>query len=998
MRFFKSNFAKKLIIILIILMIANVVIPKEVKAWDLGGILMKPITSIILANLIQVDVAMGLMFNGLSVPVKLIGGVVELFTEDNAKNNAVQDLSDTLGMIFIGPDAIFSGKVKLFDANIFTQRSITDSDDFDDLVKNINNGINKVSSDSPVDTISDQVSTGYIMIEKIREAIASTYVVLRDICGFVMLAGLIFTGIKILISSNTPTQAAAWRAMLFDWFVGMALLIFSHVIMVGIFYISDVFTTALSNKLNGFGGLNFTLVWQCLASFDSAEQIICLIMLAYMIYLTVVFAISYFKRLMWICVLVLIAPIVSVMYAFGPKTKQIYSKWLREYVMTVLIQPFHVVIYYALCAIPLNIVNSTGGFSLASTSILEIVYALAAMSFIRPAEAYIRSLFGFNQGIAEKASYDSGKKTMQQTAKIAVTTAGIAATAGVGSAVAATLKGGAFFSKLANVSKATLGNNKVGRAAGHLLDIPEKALTKEYKIGEKVSEKIGEKTGLIDSNVASAKTPAGDNNNNTDNHDTNTNIDTETKSDAIEEQNSNQELNNNQNINNQTQTKNIDTNNNTDNNNIDSNTSGKLGNLTADNITINGNTISLIGNNDATEGVENDNGEDKKIEIEQSDESSNTTDKQIDENSSTIGSHTDTNKKKNNNDEDITIGNKGEESGKKKKIIPRMLDNTKTFMQVATGNKGMMEALGEADPNTKLGQVAKAFSDSELGESLKKFEDLGGVAQLHEGFNELRNGFFVTPPPDDWKTTNETMKENDKQKIEKMEINIQNQQSTKEFLLNDPDGPKLQDKMEKIYKGKSKEYINDKAKTAAEEKAKSLTKTYVPLGIYDIKDMVRCEEDRKEYGYTAKEAATKVVKYNKFNLDSNNINTVNYKYGVNAPSVSEAYGKDPDDAGKEKQRDLASVYYNNGYTDIANMELVRDLTRTLNVSTEYGMKLDQILRKKGGKINIDNADMDNNQKRRLDGLLKTYQQLSGVDEKKSQKREVKRNNPENIDS
>lgn len=75
MKFFKSNFAKKLIIILVILMIANIAIPKEVKAWDLGGILMKPITSIILANLVQIDVTMGIILNGLSIGVTAIGRI-----------------------------------------------------------------------------------------------------------------------------------------------------------------------------------------------------------------------------------------------------------------------------------------------------------------------------------------------------------------------------------------------------------------------------------------------------------------------------------------------------------------------------------------------------------------------------------------------------------------------------------------------------------------------------------------------------------------------------------------------------------------------------------------------------------------------------------------------------------------------------------------------------------------------------------------------------------
>ena len=60
MKFIKSDLAKKLIIILIALMIFNIAIPKDVNAArNFTGILMKPITSVILGYLVSIDVTLG---------------------------------------------------------------------------------------------------------------------------------------------------------------------------------------------------------------------------------------------------------------------------------------------------------------------------------------------------------------------------------------------------------------------------------------------------------------------------------------------------------------------------------------------------------------------------------------------------------------------------------------------------------------------------------------------------------------------------------------------------------------------------------------------------------------------------------------------------------------------------------------------------------------------------------------------------------------------------
>lgn len=404
MKFVKSKFAQKLIIILIVLLIFNIAIPKQVHAWDIAGILFKPIFSLILSVLVSIDCAIGVTLNGISIAVDGLGGLADAIAGGKGKN-----MSDSLSKLFIGPDTIFAGKVMILNANIFKTVNITDMQQFEGLQKSI---------ESITDAVSDVTSPGYYMIITIREALAEIYIVLRNICAYIMLAGLLYTGIRVLISSNNPQKQAQWKSYVFDWLVGMILLIFSHVIMVGIFTISDLLVEALATETNGFGGINFQLICQCVSSYDGAEQMICLIMLGYLICLTIVYAMAYLKRFMWVCILIVIAPVVSVMYTFGNQTKQIYHKWLREFLTTVLIQPFHIIIYYILVSIPLNIVNSTGGFSLSSSSVLELIYALAAMKFIKPAEKYVRSLFGMDQGVARMASYESGKKTLNDMKRV----------------------------------------------------------------------------------------------------------------------------------------------------------------------------------------------------------------------------------------------------------------------------------------------------------------------------------------------------------------------------------------------------------------------------------------------------------------------------------------------------------------------------------------------------------------------------------------------------
>ena len=447
MKLIKSNWAKKLIIILIALMIFNLAVPQPAKAWDLAGVLMKPLFSAILGVVVSVDVTLGLFLTGIDSAINLLGGLVDAIMELDPSNVAT-GVQTSLQQIFIGPDSIFSGKVEALNANIFDYIERTSSpDSATDILQGLEElGITLAQGQSKAGLYST--------------AVAKLYIILRNVCALVMLAGLIYTGIRILITANIPTKKTQYLMILQDWLVGLSLLVFSHLIMILVFKMSDALTEALGLFINGYGSLNLNLTLECLASFDSSKQLICIIMLGYMVWLTIIFAIAYAKRFFWVCLLIIMAPVFATLYAFGQQTKSIYSRWLKEYLTIVLIQPFHMLVYSVLVAIPVTL--SGQGFSLANIN--GIIYSLGAMSMIRPAEKYLRSMFGMDQGLASVASYESGKQTFDAIKKVVATVGKV-----VIAAAATVATGGAAAPVAGKVVAGSVAKGAIAKGAGSAL-------------------------------------------------------------------------------------------------------------------------------------------------------------------------------------------------------------------------------------------------------------------------------------------------------------------------------------------------------------------------------------------------------------------------------------------------------------------------------------------------------------------------------------------------
>ena len=398
----KEKFKKIVISLITSLIVFESILTTNVQAVDIGGILFKPTSTLLTIWIASIDVTFGAFLKGPNQTLSEVGDIIDAIKAlaekdgdyDEDEFNAIQEGETAVSNIIVGPDTIFSGDIDILDANIF---------------QDYNAGSNWWDK-----TVNAAVPS---LGQQLRKMVSGIYVILRNICAIIMLIALIVVGIKILISTNRANDRAQWMMLLQDWVVGLALLVFSHIIMTTIFYISDTLVDALKGAL-GNGNFVKELLFQCFKSWDKAEQIIYLIMLGWLLYLTVVFALSYFKRLFYICLLTILAPVTSVMYAFGRGTKQIYQKWFKDYCLTVFIQPIQIIMYYVLISIPIGIANSGTGFSLTSNGIYRLVYALIGLSFIKKFEKAINDLFGLNKGIAAVASADAGKKDLSNIKKM----------------------------------------------------------------------------------------------------------------------------------------------------------------------------------------------------------------------------------------------------------------------------------------------------------------------------------------------------------------------------------------------------------------------------------------------------------------------------------------------------------------------------------------------------------------------------------------------------
>ena len=340
----------------------------------------------------------------------------------------------------ISPEEIFKGEILLFDVNIFNPREL--------YVKVTKDSSEQTRKASEWNALNDKggyevkyyyyykdrnpgnnnetniiVTSANNSAAELKSVVSAWYYTIRNLALVGLMVVLAYVGIRMMIST-TASEKSKYKQMLGDWVVAMCLIFVMQFIMViannatesiTLIFSSvadkNLYSTTIEKPKNelkdavkeaGFGDTiepsTGNIVWPSnlmgKARLMAQEQNgtpgyvgygVCFLVLV--IY-TVIFTITYAKRLLYIIFFSIIAPLVALTYPLdkiNDGKAQAFNVWLREYIFNLLIQPFHLLLY--------TVLISTA-FNLAGTN---IIYTLVAMGFMMPAEKFLRKMFGFDK-------------------------------------------------------------------------------------------------------------------------------------------------------------------------------------------------------------------------------------------------------------------------------------------------------------------------------------------------------------------------------------------------------------------------------------------------------------------------------------------------------------------------------------------------------------------------------------------------------------------------
>ncbi len=272
------------------------------------------------------------------------------------------------------PENIFGNNIAMLDVNFL----------------NPNGFISVVESGRGKDTADEKSQS---IAGELKDTISSWYLAFRNIAVVALLSILVYLGIRILISS-TAEDKAKYKETIRDWIIALVLVFVMHFIMSATIMIvnrvnvlfNDINRSVYISYNNEIFRSNFTGVMRFLAQstdgWDAwAYTIIYLVLVVY----TVSFTIQYLRRLLYIAFYTMISPLVAITYPIdklGDGKSQAFNKWFKEYVMTMVLQPIHLIIYSMIVSSALTL------------AIQSPLYAIVAIGFLIPAEQFIKSLFG----------------------------------------------------------------------------------------------------------------------------------------------------------------------------------------------------------------------------------------------------------------------------------------------------------------------------------------------------------------------------------------------------------------------------------------------------------------------------------------------------------------------------------------------------------------------------------------------------------------------------
>ena len=344
------------------------------------------------------DWLLGLKFLGIKIQVVGWGGIVVDAIEGMVSKISGGIASTTSGRLEIS-DIIFN-KVPILDINVFNFKEA---------------GGQQLEIDS--------------VIYKLRKTIAEWYYVLFTVTAIGLLVTLIYIGIRIAISTVAEKEAE-YKRRLKDWFISVVILFTLHFFMLAVIKLNQSIVQLLCNASGGVGSLE-AILYEDIIKLSASKSVPATIVYVVLIYYLVKFLLVYFKRLLNIAILTLIAPVVAIGYSID-KIKdgksQSLSAWMKEYIYNVFLQMVHALIYSVFISFIFATIAGGDLWSLGTT----IIIVLVALNFMLKSEKLVKKIFKIDApgskigDIAEEtlkgaitglAGYKIGKKLVGAYAK-----------------------------------------------------------------------------------------------------------------------------------------------------------------------------------------------------------------------------------------------------------------------------------------------------------------------------------------------------------------------------------------------------------------------------------------------------------------------------------------------------------------------------------------------------------------------------------------------------
>ena len=270
--------------------------------------------------------------------------------------------------------------------------------------------------------------SGSGVLSEVRGKVAEWYYAMRLVSVGALVVVLGYIGIQMAISTMADDKAK-YKRMLVDWVASVAILFLLHYIMIFIIMVNNALVDAIDTFVSGTTMAGFDdesiqdafsgMAMKALVGIGT-DSLTATIVFALLVFQTAGFIISYLNRMIKACFLVIIAPLITITYSIDKikdQKSQALDGWLKEYAYTILIQPFHCIIYATFISITYKLIGDPSELlpfddikKIVSPDYNQLVaglFAIFACTFIYTAEKLVRKIFNISDD-ASKTSMAAG--------------------------------------------------------------------------------------------------------------------------------------------------------------------------------------------------------------------------------------------------------------------------------------------------------------------------------------------------------------------------------------------------------------------------------------------------------------------------------------------------------------------------------------------------------------------------------------------------------------